>query len=136
MENSASKQTQNKNLWIFLLFFGIFNNFIFYYIGVKSKCQRYIQCGHFFTFIWILFIFSLILKDKVFNNKMLLVYIFSYIAGIYLGFSAKKYYTYRLILLEEAESLNLINKKIDITDNYDLYYLINSKNITSESVFK
>ena len=67
---------------------------------------------------------------------MLLVYIFSYIAGIYLGFSSKKYYTYRLILLEEAESLNLINKKIDITDNYDLYYLINSKNITSESVFK
>ena len=136
MKKYISKEFKNTDLWILALFLGFFNNFIFYYIGIKSKCYKYIQCGHFFTFIWLLFITSLILKDYFFNTYMPIAYIFSYLAGIFLGFSTRKYYTYRLVLLEEAEHLNLINKKTDITDNYDLYYLINSKIPKSDSVFK
>ena len=136
MENNTLKETRNSDLWLFFVFLGFFNNFIFYYIGIKSKYQRYIQYGHFYTFIWFLFIFSLILKDQFFSTCMLLVYIFSYIAGIFLGLLSKKYYNYRLILLKEAASLNLVSKKIDITDNYDLYYLINSKVPESASVFE
>ena len=136
MEKNISKETQNFNIWILFIFLGLFNNFIFYYIGIKSKYQRYIQYGHYFSFIWLLFIFSLILRDETFTSFIPLVYMFSYLAGIYLGFSSRKYYSYRLILVKEAVSLNLINKKIDITDNYDLYYLINSTVPKLGSVFE
>ena len=136
MENNTLKETRNSDLWLFFVFLGFFNNFIFYSIGIKSKYQRYIQYGHFYTFIWFLFIFSLILKDQFFSTCMLLVYIFSYISGIFLVLLSKKYYNYRLILLKEAASLNLVSKKIDITANYDLHYLINSKVTESASVFE
>ena len=136
MENNTLKETRNFNLWLLFLFFGIFNNFIFYYIGIRSKYRRYIQFGHFYTFIWLLYIFSLIIKDNSFSSIIPLIYMFSYPAGIYLGFSSRKYYSYRLILLKEAASLNLINQKITVTDNYDLYYLINSTVPQPGSVFE